>query len=270
MKKKWKHIKVIICLMFLMTMTVSMQVSAANIKLSKKAALYVGKSKDFSSAVKGVKGKVKWSSSNKKVAAVTKKGKVTAKKAGKVKITVKVGKKSATCQLTVKKKGQSNTVKSDAANAKKAYMKELKNYNDAMYTKKYCMKDIDQNGVDELIIQYQDGMNCRLLIFTYKDGKLGKLMDTTGMGELYYNSSNKQIVITFSSGAADADIIYYKMDDLQLKKVRHYRSVSVYEENFTVNYYKGKTSITEEEFYRQFGLVRKLQNIAPYSVGIEF
>ena len=51
------------------------------------------------------KTKVTYSSSNKKVATVSKAGKITAKKAGKVVITVKVGKKiSAKCIVTVKKK----------------------------------------------------------------------------------------------------------------------------------------------------------------------
>ena len=51
------------------------------------------------------KTKVTYSSSNKKVATVSKTGKITAKKAGKVVITVKVGKKiSAKCIVTVKKK----------------------------------------------------------------------------------------------------------------------------------------------------------------------
>ncbi len=53
--------------------------------------------------VKAAKKKLKWSSSNKKVATVNKKGKVTAKKKGKATITVKYSKKlKATCKITVK------------------------------------------------------------------------------------------------------------------------------------------------------------------------
>ena len=44
---------------------------------------------------------VTWKSSNPKVATVSKTGLVTAKKAGKVKITAKVGKKKLTCKVTV-------------------------------------------------------------------------------------------------------------------------------------------------------------------------
>ena len=46
--------------------------------------------------------KAKYSSSDKKVAAVSGKGKVTAKKKGKATITVTIGKKKATCKVTVK------------------------------------------------------------------------------------------------------------------------------------------------------------------------
>lgn len=49
-----------------------------------------------------VKGKVKWSSSNKKVATVDAKGKVTAKKKGTAKISAKVGGKTYKCKITVK------------------------------------------------------------------------------------------------------------------------------------------------------------------------
>lgn len=51
--------------------------------------------------VTGTKKVVKWSSSNKQVATVTKKGKVTAKQAGTATITAKVGKKKYKCKVTV-------------------------------------------------------------------------------------------------------------------------------------------------------------------------
>ncbi len=51
--------------------------------------------------VKGSRKKVKWSSSNKKVATVNQKGKVRAKKAGKATITAKIGKKKYRCKITV-------------------------------------------------------------------------------------------------------------------------------------------------------------------------
>ena len=64
--------------------------------------LYVGKSSTLK--VSGTKSKVKWSSSNKSVATVTSKGKVTAKQAGSATISAKVGKKTLKCKVTVKEK----------------------------------------------------------------------------------------------------------------------------------------------------------------------
>lgn len=54
--------------------------------------------------ITGTKAKVKWSSSNKAVASVNSKGKVTAKKKGNAVITAKVGKKSYKCKIVVKDK----------------------------------------------------------------------------------------------------------------------------------------------------------------------
>ena len=74
---------------------------AAKVKLSKsKATLKAGDS--IKLKVKNYKGKVKWSSSKKKVASVSKKGVVTAKKKGKAVITAKAGAKKLTCKVTVK------------------------------------------------------------------------------------------------------------------------------------------------------------------------
>ena len=84
------------------TMIGTANVSAATkVKLNKtKVTVTVGRSVKLK--VKGTKVKVKWLTSNKKVA-VVKKGKVTGKKAGKVVITAKVGKKAYKCKVTVKK-----------------------------------------------------------------------------------------------------------------------------------------------------------------------
>lgn len=65
--------------------------------------LKVGKAYTFKAKAYGLSGTIKWSSSNKKVASVTSKGKVTAKKAGTTTIKASVGGKSVSCKLTVKK-----------------------------------------------------------------------------------------------------------------------------------------------------------------------
>lgn len=65
-----------------------------------KTSLKLAKGKTYQLKTKNVKGKVTWSSSNKKVATVSKKGKVTAKKAG-----------SAVIKATYKKNGKAKTLK---------------------------------------------------------------------------------------------------------------------------------------------------------------
>ena len=71
---------------------------------SKKIVLQVGKTKKLKVKNKPVGVKVTWKSSKKKVATVSKKGKVKAKKAGKTTITAKVGKKKYKCRVIVRNK----------------------------------------------------------------------------------------------------------------------------------------------------------------------
>lgn len=81
-------------------------VQKPSLKLSKsKATLYTKGSTKLSLKTQknGVSGTVKYSTSNKKVATVSSKGVVTAKKAGTVTITAKCGSYKATCKITVKK-----------------------------------------------------------------------------------------------------------------------------------------------------------------------
>lgn len=75
-------------------------VQAASIKLScKSVTLEIGSTKKIK--VKGTDKTVVWSTSDKKVATVSQKGKIKAKGAGTCDIIAKVGKKTLTCQVTV-------------------------------------------------------------------------------------------------------------------------------------------------------------------------
>ncbi|MCR0567862.1 Ig-like domain-containing protein [[Clostridium] innocuum] len=79
------------------TVTVTNPAPAIN-----KKSLTLYKKKTYTLKINNNSNKVSWSSSNKKIATVNSKGKVTAKKAGKVTITGKIGKKKYTCKITVK------------------------------------------------------------------------------------------------------------------------------------------------------------------------
>ena len=68
-----------------------------------KTKISVKTGKTYTLKVHGTTRMPKWKSSNKKVATVSKTGKVTAKKAGTAKITATIGKTRLTCTVKVKK-----------------------------------------------------------------------------------------------------------------------------------------------------------------------
>ena len=104
---------------------------AATIKISKKKATII-KGESITLKITGTKSKVTWKSSNKKVASVSPKGKVTAKKKGTVTITAKMGKKKLTCKITVKDKNSSFSYSADG------------------YTLKYLSYEFGENSSGEL------------------------------------------------------------------------------------------------------------------------
>ena len=105
MKGAKKVIAFLLVVVLTITLIPTLQASAASkMKLNKtKVTMYVGKTIKLKVKNKQNK-KVKWSSTNKKVAKVTQKGKVTAKKKGKATIIAKVGNKKLKCKIVVKKK----------------------------------------------------------------------------------------------------------------------------------------------------------------------
>ncbi len=106
MKKLKKGLCGLLCLALVFSSLIwSGQAQAAKKKVKlnkKKITLKVGKT--YKLKVKNTRKKVKWSSNKPKVAKVSKKGKVTAKKKGTAIITAKVGKKKYKCTVKVKKK----------------------------------------------------------------------------------------------------------------------------------------------------------------------
>lgn len=104
MKSVKRNVATVIMLCFALVLAMPMQLQAASkVKISKsKMTIVVGQKKTLT--VKNTKKKVTWTSSEKSVAKVDRKGVVTAKKAGVATITAKVGKKKYTCTVTVKEK----------------------------------------------------------------------------------------------------------------------------------------------------------------------
>ena len=90
------------------TITVKVQKTAVKTKsvkeVPKTLSLTVGKTYELKPVISPItsKQKVTYKTSNKKIATVNSKGVITAKKKGKVTITVKSGSKSAKCKVTIK------------------------------------------------------------------------------------------------------------------------------------------------------------------------
>lgn len=99
MTKTMKKITMMaLVVMTMMVMLIAPVQAAAKTKTT-KVTMKAGQSKTL--RVKTA-GKVKWSSSNKAIVSVNKKGKIVARRAGKAKITAKYGKKKAVFVVTVK------------------------------------------------------------------------------------------------------------------------------------------------------------------------
>lgn len=99
MTKKMRKTMVTMMMVFAAMLLMVAPVQAASKTKTTKVTLKAGQSKTL--RVKTA-GKVKWSSSNKAIVTVNKKGKIVARHAGKAKITAKYGKKKAVFVVTVK------------------------------------------------------------------------------------------------------------------------------------------------------------------------
>lgn len=102
MKNKFKILSfmLILALCFTFIPTVNVQ-AASKVKINKTSTtIYVGKTETLK--ISDTSKTVNWTSSNKNIAIVNSKGKVTAKKTGTATITAKVSGKSYKCKITVK------------------------------------------------------------------------------------------------------------------------------------------------------------------------
>ena len=111
-----KRLLAVISAVILMTTMLipAFQASAASVKLNKtKIVLVVGQT--YNLKVSGTKKTPKWSSSNKKIVSVTKKGVVKGLKKGTATITAKIGKKTYKCKVTVEAPKLSSTKKTVTA-----------------------------------------------------------------------------------------------------------------------------------------------------------
>ena len=111
-----KRLLAVISAVILMTTMLipAFQASAASVRLNKtKIVLVVGQT--YNLKVSGTKKTPQWSSSNKKIVSVTKKGVVKGLRKGTATITAKIGKKTYKCKVTVEAPKLSSTKKTVTA-----------------------------------------------------------------------------------------------------------------------------------------------------------
>lgn len=210
-----------LCMLLAVTAIVPMQVYAASIS-KKKATIYVGSSVSLS--VKGTKKTPSWKSSNKKVATVSKAGKVTGKKAGKAKITATIGKKKYTCTVTVKKKptlsktsvtirkGKSVTLKLNNAPAKVTWSSANKKV--AKVSSKGKVTGVKKGTTTIYAKCSGKKYSCKVTVkgdpklnatsITLNTGKTYKLSLVDAVKSVSWSSSNKTIAKVNSKGTVTA------------------------------------------------------------------
>ena len=129
-----------ICITALGVLCAAATINAAEKVKLNKTSLVLEEGSQASLKITGSKKPVKWSSSNKKIATVSQKGKVNAKKAGNCKITAKTNSKKYICKVKVTKKPADTTPAETNEDKEKIMVKELiiKENNREIYGKVYC------------------------------------------------------------------------------------------------------------------------------------
>lgn len=153
--------------------------------------------------------KIKWSSSNSKIATVDSQGKVTAKAPGTCIIKASVEGQSVNCKVTVKKITWDQT--------SKAYVKLLnsKRYYYSNYLQE-AAADIDEDGTYELIVMQEWGVRSKIDVWGYRTTGTVLLKSVTGCKGISWVSGKKWIAIETSSSAWRSDIFYYAISGNKL------------------------------------------------------
>ena len=183
MESKRKVITALICMLLLMAFTPiqSMAASKASIKLSSKTlTVTVGKKGTLTAKVTGKSKSVTWTSSNKKIATVSK-GVVTAKAAGTVTITAKANGKTAKCTVTVKQPNYRALYKKFLAKS------TVKGGKDTYKPGLFYILNIDRKGVPELIVAKQGSLpTVTLYVYTVINGKVTYIGTCTSKSGSFY------------------------------------------------------------------------------------
>lgn len=199
MKKVVKKTSVLLFALILVV-CMALPVSAASIS-KKKVTICTGQTIQLK--VNGVKKKARWTSSNKSVATVTQKGKVSAKKKGTTTVAAKIGKKKYTCKVAVEspklsktsitvKKGKTYQLKMQ--NTKQKYKWSSKNKSIATVTSKGKVTG-KKTGTTYIYAKSASGkiFKCKVVV-KKSTSSHGSFSDGSGSNNSGSNGSNSSII----------------------------------------------------------------------------
>lgn len=232
-----------------------------SIKLNySNATLYINGSDkiQLKATVKGNNSKIKWKSSNPKVATVSAKGKVRAKKAGSATITAKCNGLTAKCKIKVKQK-ESKNVKAlykDYLSQSSVTLPDGENI--ILGNAYFSIADIDRNGVEELLVQrvvvneYGIKDDSEVVIFTIENGIVHYAGCVWNVGAVPEISEYGGIYSTwFASGCVNF-YLYSLQNGVLYEKVSLRRLSEVVSGGLKTEYLFGNAQISKIQYEREF------------------
>ncbi len=200
----------------------------------------------------GKKVSASWKSSNKKVATVSSKGLVKAKKSGTAKITASYGGQKFTCKVTVRKKSGTYKKCIETYNVflKQPYV-TYKSDGSHGQADNFCSVDLDKNGIPELLVcVVAPGGDRYHVLYRYTKGKM-----TTGQRlgicrDFIWYSSRK--IMNYTEIESDRILsVYAKHNGVTLNS----RAVAVYEYDGDESYYKSSAD-GKKVFYKKISALK--------------
>ena len=181
---------------------------AKKVSISKKSASMTVGSKLTLKLKNAKASKVKWSSSNKKIATVSSKGVVTAKKKGKATITAKYGSKKYKCTITVKAKAKKKLTPNEAFEKLVAYAKkhDVGTANDGSTFRARISKDKKHNCY---FTAYNNSKSIWFVYETYDSRYPDDYMIDEAVTLKHYKSNSEKDLISFTSYSLEAACSQY-------------------------------------------------------------
>lgn len=268
-KKIIHKVIIVLVLVTILPMTVK-----AAIRIDKKS-LTLSQDQTYTLKLKGTKKKAKWSTSNKKVAAVSKKGKVKGIKKGTCKITAKIGKKKYVCNVTVTQPVTKITLNKKTLKIAQGDTGKLKatvlpaNANNRKVTwssKNSSIATVSQDGVIKAV-----NIGTTNVSATAKDGSkktasctvtvVGKsiLADFTADDIHFQTDSNENILFTVKGENITENIYLYNQNNVSVAEMNDDGQNGDAEKGdgiYSCKYNANKTEAGKYSFYAKTGTIK--------------